>query len=350
VITALFVGLAAGQLVYGPLSDSWGRKPAILIGLDWFAVGSLMSAAADSFDVMILGRVVQGFGVAGPRIVIVAIIRDRFDGRDMARVMSLIMTVFIAVPVLAPSAGQALLIIVDWRALFLIVLGIGWVGGVCRLETVATKRPLRAGTILAAGREVLGSRRGVAITLAGACGYGSLMGYVNSSQQIFQDIYDLGPLYTIFFGASAFFIAAATLTNALLVRWFDMERICRSAIAAMTVWATAFLVAALLADGGLPLWLWMVFCCPTLFALGLTFGNLNAIALTPFGHIAGLAAAVLATLNTVFSLITAAIIGNLFDGTLIPTIAGFAGLGVLALVLLAAAPPQTDWPQVPRRK
>ena len=339
VITALFVGLAAGQLVYGPLSDSRGRKPAILIALGWFTLGSLLSAMAQTFEIMLLGRVIQGFGVAGPRIVTVAIIRDRFEGRDMARVMSLIMTIFIAVPVLAPSAGQALLAVFDWRALFVLVMGVGWIGGIWMLlrqpETVQARTPLRLSAVLAASGKVLRNRRSVAITLAGACGYGSLMGYVNASQQIFQDVFGLGSLYSVFFGASAIFIAAATLTNTLLLRRFGMERICMVAIAALTVWAIAFLAAAMLNEGILPLWLWMIFCCPALFALGLTFGNLNAIALQPFGHSAGLASAVLATLNTVFSLSAAAVIGNLFDMTLVPTITGFAALGGLALVLIA---------------
>lgn len=121
-ITALFIGLAFGQLLYGPLSDSLGRKPAIYIGLAWFALGSVLSVSATNFEWMLVGRLLQNFGAAGPRIVTVAMVRDRFQGAAMARIMSLIMSIFILVPIFAPALGQALLWVVPWRVLFLLVL------------------------------------------------------------------------------------------------------------------------------------------------------------------------------------------------------------------------------------
>ena len=339
VVTALFVGLAAGQLLYGPLSDAWGRKPAIFLGLFWFAVGSVLSATAASFELLLLGRVLQGFGAAGPRIVTVAMVRDRFQGTDMARIMSVVIAAFVMVPVFAPSLGQVALWYVSWRALFLGVLAFGLAGGAWlalrQEETLPSRRPLQARALRAAAVEVLRTRRSVAYTLAGALSYGALMGYVNSSQQIFQGIYGVGQLYTFLFGACAVFVSAATLTNSAIVARYGMERICKAALAAQSAWAAAFLLIALVNGGALPLPLWLAFSAPMLFALGLTFGNVNAIALEPLGHIAGTASAITASLNTVVNLLVAAAIGNLFSGTVIPVLAGYAVTGAVALLLVA---------------
>lgn len=174
----------------------------------------------------------------------------------------------------------------------------------------------------------------MAYTLAGGCCYGALMGYVNSSQQLFQELYRLGDLYSLIFGASAAFISAATLTNSRLVRIVAMERICVVAVAAMVAWSLLFLTALPSLGSPPPLWVWMAFNCPVLFLLGLTFGNFNAIALRDLSHIAGLASAVVASLNTALSLVIAAWIGLGFDMTTRPVVVGYAMFGALALGLM----------------
>ncbi|HEX8375430.1 MAG TPA: multidrug effflux MFS transporter [Geminicoccaceae bacterium] len=339
IISALFVGLAAGQLLYGPLSDSWGRKPAIYLGLFWFAVGSLISAVATGFEAMLLGRALQGFGAAGPRIVAVAMVRDRFRGVEMARVMSVVIAAFIMVPVFAPSLGQVVLWYASWRSIFVGVLAFGLLGGAWlalrQPETLPARLPFNARSLVTAAREVMRTRRSVAFTLAAACCYGALMGYVNSAQQIFQEVYGVGELFPFLFGACAVFVAAATLTNSALVARYRMTSICKAALIAATAWATAFLLAAAVGGGGLPLWLFLLFAGPVLFAIGLTFGNINAIALEPLGHIAGMASAVTATLSTVVSLVIGTVIGGLFDGTVVPVLAGYAVSGAAALALVA---------------
>ena len=338
IITALFVGLTLGQLVFGPLSDAIGRKPAISLGIGVFVAGSMLCALASSAEAMVLGRVVQGFGAAGPRIVTVALLRDRFTGVEMARTMSLIMGLFILVPVLAPAVGQALLILMPWRGLFGVLAAVCLGGGLWLLlrqpETLAQRRSVRPRALLAAVVEVLRSPRPMAYTLAGGCCYGALMGYVNSSQQLFQDLYRVGDLYAVVFGASAAFISAATLTNARLVRHVAMERVCIVAVAAMVAWSLLFLAALAVLDIRPPLWVWMAFNCPVLFLLGLTFGNFNAIALRDLGHVAGLASAVTASLNTALSLAIAASIGLGFDMTTRPVVIGYAVFGSLALSLM----------------
>jgi DHA1 family bicyclomycin/chloramphenicol resistance-like MFS transporter len=337
VITALFLGLAVGQMVWGPLSDSWGRRKSILLGLAIFTAGSLVSAGAQSFEAMLAGRLIQGFGVAGPRIVTVAMIRDRFDGVAMARLMSLIMSIFILVPILAPFLGQMVLLAASWRVLFLGVMAFGLAAGAALVLTVPERRVARPRLnprrILVEAGTVLRHRRAMAVTLAGGATYGALMGYVNSSQQVFQDLFGTGPLYTVYFGAAAVFIAAATLANRRLLNFFGMQTVCLAALAGQTVWAAVFLLAEL-ATGGLGLAAFMLFICATLFALGLTFGNFNAMALQDFGAVAGVAAAVQATVTTLGSLVVAAVIGNLYDGSLVPMIGGFVVCGLAALALL----------------
>jgi MFS transporter, DHA1 family, multidrug resistance protein len=337
VITALFLGLAAGQLIFGPLSDSWGRRRAILLGIAVFTAGSLISASAQSFEVMLAGRVIQGFGAAGPRTVTVAMIRDRYEGSAMARLMSVIMSIFILVPVLAPFLGQLVLLVADWRVLFVCVMVFAWTSAAALIMTVPERQiarpPLHVGRIISEAKTVLRHRRAMAVTLAGSCVYGALMGYVNSSQQIFQGLFGTGAWYTVYFGASAIFVSAATLANSRLLNRYSMQTICIAALTAQAFWAAVFLLAEL-ASGGLSLPLFLLFSCPTLFALGLTFGNFNAMSLQSFGHIAGVAAAVQATVLTFGGLVVAALIGNLYNDTLVPAIAGYLIFGLAAIGLL----------------
>jgi len=338
IVTALFVGLTFGQLLFGPLSDSIGRKPAILAGISVFVLGSLICATSRSFETMMAGRLVQGLGAAGPRIVTVALIRDRFEGAAMARIMSLIMGVFILVPVLAPALGQAILVVLPWRGLFVVLSAISLAGGtwlVLRLpETLSRRKPFDLRAIGSDSAFILTRVEPMAYTLAGACCYGALMGYINSSQQLFQDLYDVGDLYAVVFGLSAAFISAATLANARLVTLFAMRRICIYAIAALLVWSALFILVLHRFGTPPPLWLWLAFNCPCLFALGLTFGNFNAIALQDLGHLAGLASAIFASIMSAGSLVIAATIGLNFDMTPGPIVLGYAGFGALALGLM----------------
>lgn len=338
-LTALFVGIAVGQLLYGPLSDAIGRKPAILIGLVWFVVGSILSAGAQSFEAMLAGRVLQGFGAASPRIVTVAMVRDRFEGTAMAQVMSVLISVFILVPVLAPSLGQVVIWHASWRVLFLVVMAIGIAAGLWfalrQEETLAVRRPFEARLLFRAAVEVMRNRRTVSFTLAGACCYGAMMSYIATSQQIFQDIYRVGDLFPFYFGACAAFIALATMVNAVMVARLGMERICVVAIGALGLWSAVVLAATLAGDGTLPLWLWLAFTAVAMFALGLVFGNLNAVALQPLGHIAGVASSITASMTTVISLVIAAIVGNLLDGTVTPILVGWVVMGALGSALLA---------------
>ncbi len=335
VITTLFIGLTFGQLFFGPISDSIGRKAAILFGIVPFAAGSLICAFANSFEIMILGRLIQGFGAAGPRVVTIAMVRDRYQGAEMANVMSVIIGIFILVPVIAPMFGQALLVFMPWRGLFGALAAICLTGGVWlslrQSETLAERKPYRFRRLFTAAREVFSDIRAMSFTLASACCYGAIMGYVNSSQQLFQDLFRTGNAYAFWFGVSGAFISGATLVNARLVRNFGMERICISAVSALIALSLTYLV--LTTQAGLPvdLLVWMVFNCTSVFLLGLTFGNFNAIALNQLGHIAGMASAITASMNSAFSLMIAALIGLSFNMTTVPIAIGYALFGTMAL-------------------
>ncbi len=340
VITALFVGLALGQVFFGPLSDSVGRKPAIYAGLLLFIVGCLMSILATDFTVMLAGRVLQGLGAAGPRSVTVALVRDQYEGRAMARVMSLVMAVFIMVPALAPGIGQIILAIAHWRAIFGFMLAVAAISLVWfalrQPETLAPERRARfsPGRILLAVRETCTSRVAFGYTLASGLIFGAFVGYLNSAQQIFQIQYGLGALFPLYFGALALAIGGASLVNARLVLRHGMRRISAWALGLLTGLSVAFLILAYALAGAPPLWALMAYMAAAFFCIGMLFANFNALAMEPLGHIAGVGAAVIGSLTTLISLILGAAIGQAYDGTVLPLIAGFALLGLAAIAVM----------------
>jgi DHA1 family bicyclomycin/chloramphenicol resistance-like MFS transporter len=340
VVSALFVGLALGQVFFGPLSDSIGRKPAIHAGLLVFILGCLISILATDFTVMLAGRLLQGLGAAGPRSVTIALVRDQYEGRAMARVMSLVMAVFIMVPALAPGIGQVILMIAHWRAIFgfmLIVAAISLVWFALRQpETLAPERRVgfSPSRILLAVRETCVSRAAFGYTLASGLMFGAFIGYLNTAQQIFQIQYGLGPLFPLYFAALALAIGGASLVNARLVLRHGMRRLSARALGLVTGLSLAFLVLAYALDGAPPLWALMAYMMVAFFCIGMLFANFSALAMEPLGHIAGVGAAVVGSLTTVISMTLGAAIGQAYDGTVLPLVAGFALLGLAAIAVI----------------
>lgn len=341
VVTMFFLGLAIGQMFFGPASDSIGRKPAINIGFGLFALGSVLSFAATDFTTMLVGRVLQGIGAAGPRTVAVALIRDQYAGRGMARIMSFVMTVFILVPIAAPMLGQVILFVADWRAIFgvfvlLAVVAMLWLS-LRQPETLprARRRPFSVMRIVRAMVEVLRTRAAVGAAMSAGLIFSAMIGYLSSSQQIFQDTYGLGDLFPVFFAILAVAIGAASLTNARLVMRLGMRRLTIRALIAIIIMSGVFFVVALFWDGIPPLWAFMVYGMPVFFCMGILFGNLNAMAMEPLGHIAGVGSAVVASLTGFVSLSLGTAIGQAYDGTVLPLVGGYGvlGAGALALVL-----------------
>lgn len=350
VIAALFLGLALAQMVYGPLSDSIGRKPAIYLGFAIFICGCVVSILAAGLEVMLLGRFLQGIGAAGPRIVTMALVRDRYSGRAMARMMSLAMSVFIMVPVLAPAIGQGILLVAHWRAIFLMLLAVALLAlawfALRQEETLppGRRKPFAARAILAGVRETCGHRAAFGYTMMAGLTFGSFVGYLISAPQIFlQQYHTGGGSFALYFGMLAAFIGAASLVNARLVMAWGMHLLCRIALITICGLSLAFFCWAWAVAGQPPLWALMVYLGVTFFCVGILFGNFNAMALEPFGHIAGVASAVVGSLTTFISLGLGTLIGQSFDGTVLPLVGGFAGLAIAALAMMrwAEAPART---------
>jgi MFS transporter, DHA1 family, multidrug resistance protein len=340
IISALLLGLTVGQVVYGPLSDSIGRKPTIYAGLALFVLGSALSIAAPGFALMLLGRVLQGFGAAAPRIVVVALVRDEYAGAAMARIMSLVLTTFILVPVAAPAIGQGILLVAHWRAIFAMLLALGLVVlawfALRQPETLPRERrvPFSLGQILRGVRETCVNRVAFGYTVAAGMIFGAFLGYIISSAQIFLSQYGVGRLFPLYFGGLALAVGAATYANSRLVMRYGMRRLSRLAVGVLGGSSLVFLAIAWAAGGDPPLWSLMPYLAVAFFCFGLLFGNFNALAMEPLGHIAGVAAAVVGTITSLMSLTLGTLIGQSYDGTVLPLVAGFAVLGLGSLAVM----------------
>lgn len=342
VVSALLIGLGLGQLVYGPVSDSVGRKPAIYAGFLVYMSGTALCMLTSSFEVMLLGRVIQGVGAAGPRIVTVALVRDQYQGDAMARVMSFVMAVFIMVPAIAPSVGQAILLLGDWRSIFATFLAMAMVAclwfALRQPETLPVERrlpfsPRRIGSAVLA---VLRTPAALGYTVATGCIFAPFVGYLSSAQQLFQEVYGIVDDFPLYFAGLALAIGSAALVNGRFVMRFGMHRIALVAAAVASTLAATLLVVLLLRDGALPLWSFMTAFALLFFCVGGLFGNLNAMAMEPLGHLAGVGASVVGALSTCIAVPLGAAIGQAFDGSVVPVVTGFAVFASLSLATMLA--------------
>ena len=341
VISVFFIGMAVGQMFFGPLSDSIGRRPAIISGFVLFALGCLISILAVNFEQMLLGRLLQGIGAAGPRIVSVALVRDRFKGREMARVMSFVMTVFILVPVFAPAIGQLVLFLADWRFIYvmfllLVVILVAWFW-MRQPETLAPERRVRFSLVqlVLDIRAIARIRASLGYTLTMGFVFGGFIGYLSSSQQIFQVQYRLHEQFPIYFGILACAIGCASLLNASLVMRFGMRRLSSYAMSGVCLLSFPFWIIAALQAGHPPLYLLMAYLLPLFFCFGILFGNLNALAMEPLGHIAGLGSALIGSISTLMSVVFGVVVANAYDQTVMPLVAGFAMLGLAGVITMS---------------
>lgn len=343
IVSLLFLGFGFGQFFYGPISESVGRKPAVYVGLALFSAGCVLALVARSFPMMLVGRVLQGVGVGGPRAMTIALVRDRFEGRAMARVMSLVMAVFILVPVIAPSIGQIILRVSGWRTIFGVYLALGvmvWVWFAWRQEeTLAPDRrlPLSVGAIARGAREVVTNRLAFCYTLAAGLVYGAFIGYLSSVQQILQQQYALGSRFPLYFATLAVALGSASLCNARFVGRFGMRPLARWALWLVCAVSVGFLAVVASRAGHPPLWALIVYLLAAFFGIGLLFGNLNALAMQPLGHLAGIGGAVVGGMQTLISLALGTLIGQSYDNTVLPLVTGFAILSALAIVVVRYA-------------
>ncbi|GJD30824.1 Bicyclomycin resistance protein [Methylobacterium adhaesivum] len=336
------IGFGAAQIIYGPLSDTYGRRPVLLASLAVYVAGTLLAMVAPSFGWLLAARIIQGIGAAGGRVLSTAIVRDRFAGREMASVMSLIMMVFLIVPMIAPAVGGAMLHLGSWHYVFvsmLVLAGLLVVWFSARMPETLHPQDRRTFSLPSIGQAVsLTFRNRVAVGYATALGLltGCIMGYVGSAQQVFDTgLYRLGALFPVAFGLVAGAMGAATLVNARLVRRIGMRPLSHAGLTAFVVVAVAQVMVALAYGGRPPLGLFLGILAVNQFLLSFAMPNFNALALQPLGEIAGTASSFLGFYTTILGALCGFIIGQAFDGTVLPIGLGYAGLGGLALLVVA---------------
>ncbi|ARC35914.2 multidrug MFS transporter [Paracoccus yeei] len=342
VLTAFMAGMGVGLFVAGPLSDTFGRKPVITLGFAIYALASIAAVFAQSLEMLLVARFVQGLGAAGPRIVSLALVRDLYQGREMARITSFVMMIFILVPAVAPSVGAVVIHLVGWRGVFgsfvlLALVGSLWVN-LRQPETLppARRRPMNLASLMASAREVLGHRQVQLVTVIMTLGFGQMFALLSSAQQLFAETYGKGDQFPLWFAGMALLAGTGTVLNARYVVRLGMRRIVKSAYAMQVVVSGTMLV---LVWGDLlpePLrfpafFFWAV---SVFFMAGVTFGNLNAMALQHMGHVAGMAASVVAAVSTIGAVLIAAPVGQLYDGTALPMVLATLACSGLALLLM----------------
>lgn len=338
-ITLFFLGMGTGPLLFGPISDSVGRKPVVYIGFGIFILASGICVAASSLEWMIAGRILQGMSLSAPRTISIAMIRDRFSGDYMARIMSFVTVVFILVPIVAPAFGKLILDILGWEAIFYVQVGFSLLVALWfwrRQEETLLPRN-RSGfsfmRILRGFRQVLSYRRTMIFTYIWGFITGSFLVYLSTSQQIFEGQYGLPDLFPYLFAGLAVTIGTATFLNGTLVLRFGMRRLITVALLVYT--ATPLCYSILFFNSENPsVWVLMGFLALQFFAVGFLFGNLRSMAMEPLGHIAGIGAAITGFIATLMSVPISTWIGSFVTDSALPLFLGFAVCGSFSLALL----------------
>jgi DHA1 family bicyclomycin/chloramphenicol resistance-like MFS transporter len=341
VITAYLLGFGGAQIIYGPLADRFGRKPVLMAGLIIYVVFAIACAFAPTFGLLIAARVATGIGAAATRVLAVSIVRDRFSGRTMARVMSLSFLVFLGVPILAPTVGQLILTVAPWPWVFGVLAVFGAVvltWAAIRLpETLhpEDRLPIDARRIAGAFLQAVTNRTSIGYTLAMTCITGALFGFINSSQQIFYDVFKAPGLFTTVFAAIAGGIAVASLLNSHFVERLGSRLISHTALLGFI--AMGAIHSAVNLSGHESLWTFAVLQALTMFCFGFIAGNFGSMAMEPMGHIAGTASSAQGFISTIVGSLLGFGIGQSFNGSATPMALGFVVMGALALVFVLFA-------------
>src|SRR6185312_596419 len=301
--------------------------------------GTIAALLAGAFPMLLAARLVQGIGAASPRVIAIAVVRDLYGGRQMARVMSFAMMVFIVIPVLAPSIGQALIQLGDWHWTFYALLAMALITATwasLRLpetarQALGVERPVSVRESLIA---VFRNSQTMAYGAAGGFMFGCLLAYVASAQQVFVEVFGIGAAFPVVFGAIASAMAIASFVNARLVGRLGMRRLSHSALAGFV--GVSLVLAVLAALGMANLWVYAPLVAGSFFLFGLIAPNFNAIAMEPQGHNAGMASSVTGSLSTAVGALAGGLVARAFDGTVFPIAAGFAACSLLTCMIVFA--------------
>jgi MFS transporter, DHA1 family, multidrug resistance protein len=341
VLSAYLIGFGVMQLAFGPISDRFGRRGPLFAGLAIYVLAAATAVFVPSFTQLLILRAIQGMGAAATRVIAVAVVRDVFGGRQMAEIMSLVFTVFMIVPIIAPNAGQLILLFAEWHAIFIFMAAIAaaiavwaWI----RLpETLAVekRRPFTLASVAQGFALVMTNRLSLWYTLATSIIFGALFGFINSSQQVYVGIYKLGVWFPVVFAGVAGLMSVASFTNSKLVMRFGMRRLSHGALIGFT--ALSAVMSILAAFGPVPLPLFLSLFAAVMVCFGAIGSNFNAIGMEPLGALAGTASSVQGFFQTVGGALVGAGIGQMFDGTVLPLSFGFFTVGTLALILVLIA-------------
>lgn len=341
IVTSFVLGMGFGTLFTGPLSDRFGRKPVILGGAAVYIAGAALAWAASSLELVLAARVLQGLGAAGPRVAALAIIRDLYTGREMAKVMSFAMIVFTLVPALAPLAGAGIIWFTGWRGIFVAfvvfsLVSSAWLA-IRQPETLdrGHRRAMRLKTIAAGIAEVFSIRRVVLVIAVLSLVFGMLFATISTTQQVFDQSFGRAGEFPFWFGTIALISGMASLLNARIVERMGMRRVIVITLTVEVALSAVMLVgnAAGILSGALYFPAYLLWLLSIFFVAGLTIGNLNALGMEPLGHLAGLAASIIGSVATVAAVFIAIPIGFAFDGTPLPLAIGVLICSALGLAI-----------------
>ncbi len=352
VISLFIFGMAFGELVIGPLSDAFGRKQALLGGLCVYLIGTVVALFAQSLEVVLIGRFLQGVGVSGPKIATRAMIRDQFEGDAMARVMSFMFTLFILVPMLAPALAQGLIAIAGWRSVFVayfviaVVLG-AWVAA-RHPETLPVSRriPFRPRLLFLNARRILSSPRVTLLIVATGLVFGAQLLYLSTAADLFFDAYGVTESFPLYFAALALAMGLASFINARLVQRLGVVAMARAGFIGLTAVSLLMVIATLGAEGVLPFEVFLTLLSLAFFAIGILFGNLNALAMQTLGNVAGFGASLIASGSSLVATLFAVSFGGFYSGDTTYLAVGFFAAGLSSLVLAEIAIRRSELPVV----
>lgn len=338
IITAYLLGFGAAQIVYGPLADRFGRKPVLLVGVALYTLFTVVAAFAPTFQTIVIARILQGIGAASTRVLAVAIVRDSYSGRTMARVMSLAFIVFLVAPIVAPTIGQGIVLVAPWHAIFWALAAVGvvlaiWIA--LRLpETLHAedRKPVSVASVVSAFKLALTTRVAVGYMLASTATFGALFGFVASSQQVFTDALGQPAWFTTAFAVVAGTMAISSFVNSRIVEQAGTRRVSHAGLLGFIAFAVVHAIVAY--SGNETIWTFIVLQSGMMFCFGLVASNFGAMAMEPLGHIAGTGSSVQGFFTTVGGALIGSLIGQLFDGTTVPLTIGFVACGLVSLALV----------------